>query len=186
VAGEESIVSGVAGRYATALFDLASESNAVEAVERDLDSFAALVDASPDLRRLVRNPIFTADEQTRALRAVLDRAGIGGLTANFLGTVARNRRLFAVMGMVAAYKALAARRRGETKADVTSAEPLSGTQVEALKEALRAVTGRDVTLATRVDPALIGGLVVRVGSRQIDTSLKTRLNGLKIAMKGPR
>lgn len=186
MAGEESIVSGVAGRYATALFDLASESNAVEAVERDLDRFAALVDASPDLERLVRNPIYTADEQARALRAVLDRAGIGGLTANFLGIVARNRRLFAVIGMVAAYKALAAQRRGETKADVTSAEPLSDTQVEALKEALRAVTGRDVTLATRVDPALIGGLVVRVGSRQIDTSLRTRLNGLKIAMKGLR
>jgi len=165
VAGEDSIVSGVAGRYATALFDLASESNAVEAVERDLDRFAALVDASPDLRRLVRNPIYTADEQTRALRAILDRVGIGGLTANFLGLVARNRRLFAVLDMVRAFRALAAQRRGEIKADVTSAEPLNDAQMQALKEALRDVTGRDVTLATRVDPALIGGLVVRVGSR---------------------
>jgi F-type H+-transporting ATPase subunit delta len=184
VAGEDSIVSGVAGRYASALFDLALDENSLEAVERDLDGFAALVDESADLRRLVRNPIFTADEQTRALRAVLERAGIGGLTANFLLLTARNRRLFAVADMIRAFKALTAARRGEVRADVTSAEPLSDTQTAALREALREVTGRDVTLHARVDPALIGGLVVRLGSRQIDTSLRTRLNALKIAMKG--
>ena len=184
MAGEDSIVSGVAGRYASALFDLALDENALEAVERDLDGFAALVDESADLRRLVRNPIFTADEQTRALRAVLDRAGIGGLTGNFLLLTARNRRLFAVADMIRAFKALTAARRGEVRADVTSAEPLSDTQTAALSEALREVTGRDVTLNARVDPALIGGLVVRLGSRQIDTSLRTRLNALKVAMKG--
>ena len=184
MAGEDSIVSGVAGRYATALFELALDENAAEAVERELDRFAALVDESEDLGRLVRSPVFTPDEQVRALGAVLQRVGVGGLTANFLLLVARNRRLFAVMDMTRAYKALAAARRGEAKADVTSAEPLTDTQVTALKAALREVTGRDVTLAARVDPALIGGLVVRVGSRQIDTSLRTRLNALKIAMKG--
>ena len=184
MAGEDSIVSGVAGRYASALFDLALDENALETVERDLDRFAALVNGSADLRRLVRNPIFTADEQTRALRAVLERAGIGGLTGNFLLLVARNRRLFAVTDMVRAFKALAAARRGEVRADVTSAEPLSDAQTAALREALREVTGRNVTLNARVDPALIGGLVVRLGSRQIDTSLRTRLNALKIAMKG--
>ncbi len=184
MAGEDSIVSGVAGRYASALFDLALGENSLEAVERDLDRFAALVEESTDLRRLVRNPIFTADEQTRALGAVLERAGIGGLTGNFLLLAARNRRLFAVADMIRAFKALTAARRGEVRADVASAEPLSDTQTAALREALREVTGRDVTLNARVDPALIGGLVVRLGSRQIDTSLRTRLNALKIAMKG--
>ena len=184
MAGEDSIVSGVAGRYASALFDLALDENSLEAVERDLDRFAALVNESADLKRLVRNPIFTADEQERALRAVLARAGIGGLTANFLLLVARNRRLFAVADMIRAFKALTAARRGEVRADVTSAEPLSDTQTAALREALREITGRNVTLNARVDPALIGGLVVRLGSRQIDTSLRTRLNALKIAMKG--
>ncbi len=186
MAGEESIVSGVAGRYATALFELALDANAAEAVERELDRFVALVDESADLGRLVRSPVFTPDEQVRALGAVLQRVGIGGLTANFLLLVARNRRLFAVMDMVRAYKALAAARRGEVKADVTSAEPLTDTQVTALKAALREVTGRDVTLAARVDPALIGGLVVRIGSRMVDASLRTKLNSIRLAMQGAR
>jgi F-type H+-transporting ATPase subunit delta len=183
VAREETIVSGVAGRYAAALFDLANEQGAVAEVERDLDRFAALVAESSDLERLVRSPIFQADEQIRAVSAVAEAAGIGGLALNFILLSARNRRLFAVLDMVRAFKALAAEARGEVTAEVVSAEPLGDAHAAALKQALRDHVGKEVSLAAKVDPALIGGLVVKLGSRMIDTSLRTRLNALKVAMK---
>lgn len=179
-------LAGVAGRYASALFDLAAEQNAVAAVEKDLIGFQALLDQSSDLTRLVMSPVFSSDEQVRALGAVLQKSGIGGLTSNFLKVVARNRRLFSVPDMIKAYRALAAKARGEVSAEVASAHPLSAEQLQALRDTVRTSVGKDVALATRVDPGLLGGLVVKVGSRMIDNSLRTKLNSLKTRMKEVR
>jgi F-type H+-transporting ATPase subunit delta len=183
MAESNSPVSTVAERYATALYELASEEGALGPVEADLNRFAALLDESEDLRRLVRSPVFAAEDQKRAVAAVLDKAGLGGLVGNFIKVVAGNRRLFAVPDMIVAFRRRLARERGEVTAEVTSAEPLSDKHVADLKAALKASLGKDVSLETSVDPALIGGLVVRVGSRMIDGSLRTKLNSLKIAMK---
>jgi F-type H+-transporting ATPase subunit delta len=174
----------VAGRYAAALFDLAQEQNKISEVEQDLVKFQQLYDLSPDLQRLVRSPVIAADDQVRALGNVLDKAGVGGLAKNFIGLVARNRRLFAVPGMVRAFLSLAAKARGEVTAEVTSAHPLTESQAEALKAQLKQTVGKDVTLAAKVDPALIGGLVVKLGSRMIDSSLKTKLSNLSLSLKG--
>jgi len=183
VAGAEPIISGMAGRYATALFELALESSIVDAVTGDLDRFDALVSDSPDLARLVRSPVFGADEQGKALAAVLAKIGIGGLAAKFLMLVTSNRRLFAVRDIVKAYRALVARHKGELTAQVTVAETLSDTHRNAIRDALKSVTGKDVGLDVKVDPAIIGGLVVKLGSRMVDSSLRTKLNSIKQAMK---
>jgi F-type H+-transporting ATPase subunit delta len=173
----------MAGRYATALFELALESNGVDAVKADLDRFDALIAESADLARLVRSPVFGADEQTKALAAVLERAVIGGLTAQFLKLVASNRRLFAVGQMIRAYRAMVARHHGEVTAQVTVAETLGEAHRAAITDALKSVTGKDVGLDVKVDPAIIGGLVVKLGSRMVDSSLRTKLNSIKHAMK---
>ncbi len=186
MAGEESIVSGMAGRYATALFQLAQEANAVDAVKADLDRFEALVAESPDLQRLVRSPVFSANEQSAALAAILERAGIGGLAANFLRFVAGKRRLFAIRDILKAFRGLVADSKGEATAEVTVAEPLKADHAAALRAALKAVSGKDVDLAIKIDPAIIGGLVVKLGSRMVDTSLRTKLNALRHAMKEAR
>lgn len=183
MAGEEPIISGMAGRYATALFELALDNKAVDAVKADLDRFDGLVAESADLLRLVRSPVFSADTQGKALGAVLDKAGIGGLTAQFLKVVTANRRLFAVRDMIRAYRALVARHHGEVSAQVTVAEPLSDAHRAAITDALKSVTGKDVGLDVKVDPAIIGGLVVKLGSRMVDSSLRTKLNSIKHAMK---
>jgi F-type H+-transporting ATPase subunit delta len=176
----------MAGRYATALFELARDANAIDAVKTDLDRFDALVAESPDLTRLVRSPVFSADEQLHALTAVLDRSGIGGLAAQFLKLVTSNRRLFAVRNMVRGYRELVAEHKGETTAEVTVAEQLKDDHVAALRGALKAVSGKDVDLNITVDPAIIGGLVVKLGSRMVDSSLRTKLNSIKHAMKEAR
>jgi F-type H+-transporting ATPase subunit delta len=186
LAAAEPIVSGMAGRYATALFDLAQETNTIDAVKADLERFNGLVAESPDLTRLVRSPVFSADEQLQALSAVLERAEIGGLAAKFLKLVTTNRRLFAVRDMVKAYRQLAAEHKGEATAEVTVAERLKDEHVAALRSALKAVSGKDVDLDIRIDPAIIGGLVVKLGSRMVDTSLRTRLNAIRHAMKEAR
>jgi F-type H+-transporting ATPase subunit delta len=187
MAGQEPIVSGVAGRYATALFELALEEKKVDAVKADLDRFGAMIDDSADLTRLVRSPVFTADEQSRALTAILDKAGIGGLAAKFLQLVASNRRLFAFGQILKAFRLLVARHKGEVTAEVTVAEKLSDQNFEALKGALKTVTGgKDIDFAVKVDPAIIGGLIVKVGSRMVDSSLRTKLNSIKLAMKEAR
>ena len=186
MAGEETLVSGMAGRYATALFDLSRDANAIDAVQADLGRFDAAVAASPDLTRLVRSPVFSADEQLHALAAVLDRIGIGGLAAQFLKLVTKNRRLFAVRDMVRGYRELVAAHKGEATAEITVAEPLKDDHAAALKSALKAVSGKDVDLAVKVDPAIIGGLVVKLGSRMVDSSLRTKLNAIKQAMKEAR
>ena len=200
MAGEEPIIptdaghfataplagAGVADRYALALFELAQGANAIDAVKADLERFDALVGESADLTRLVRSPVFSAAEQLQALTAVLERAGIGGLAAQFLKLVTANRRLFAVRDMIRSYRNLVARHKGEATAEVTVAEPLKDEHAAALKSALKAVSGRDVELAVKLDPAIIGGLVVKLGSRMVDTSLRTKLNAIKHAMKEAR
>ena len=173
----------MAGRYATALFDLAREANAIDAVKADLERFDALVAESADLNRLVRSPVFSADEQLQALSAVLERAGIGGLAAKFLKLVTANRRLFAVRDMVKAFRELVADHKGEATAEVTVAEGLKDEHLSALRSALKAVSGKNVDLAVRIDPAIIGGLVVKLGSRMVDSSLRTKLNAIRHAMK---
>ena len=175
-----SSVSGVAERYASALFDLAREQSDLQAVEAQLAAVSSLLDDSEDLRRLVGSPVFSAEDQERAIGAIADRAGIKGLVGNFLRLVAR---LFALAGIIKAFRAMAARHRGEITAEVTSAQPLSGDQVADLKAALKEKLGKDVTLAARVDPGILGGLVVKVGSRMIDTSLRTRLMNVKTQLK---
>jgi F-type H+-transporting ATPase subunit delta len=187
VAGEEPIVSGMAGRYAHALFELALEEKATDAVKKDLDAFDALIADSTDLNRLVRSPVFGADEQLAALGAILDKAGIKGIAANFLRVITTNRRLFAVRDMIRGYRALVARHKGEVLAQVTVAEKLSDSNIEALKGALKSVTGgKDIDFDVKIDPAIIGGLIVKVGSRMVDSSLRTKLNAIKIAMKEAR
>lgn len=183
MAGEVDTSSGVAGRYATALFELAKEQEALEQVAVELTRFNEALDAFEDLTRLVKSPVFSAEEQGRALAAILEKLEIEGLTRNFLLLVAKNRRLFATPDMIRAFRAMLARERGETSASVTAASKLTEAQVSALKQALKAALGKEVMLEERVDPALIGGLVVTVGSRMVDTSLRTKLNSLKIAMK---
>ncbi len=176
----------MAGRYATALFDLARDFDAIDAVKAELERFDALVSASPDLARLVRSPVFSADEQLKALSAVLERAGIGGLAAKFLKLVTANRRLFAVRDMVRAFREMIADYKGEASAKVTVAEPLKEEHAAALKNALKTVTGKDVELNVKIDPAIIGGLVVNLGSRMVDSSLRTKLNAIRHAMKEAR
>jgi F-type H+-transporting ATPase subunit delta len=182
--GNGAPASGMAGRYAVALFELARDEKSIDAVKTDLDRFDALIDESADLHRLVRSPVFSAGEQGRALAAVLDAAGIGGLAGNFLKVIAANRRLFAVREIVKAFRTLVARHKGEASAEVTVAEALGDKHRAAIAAALKSVTGgQNVDLQVKVDPAIIGGLVVKLGSRMVDTSLRTKLNAMKQAMK---
>lgn len=183
MAAEDPSVSGVSGRYATALFELARDEKSIDAVKADLDRFNAMLEESADLRRLVRSPVFSSEAQSKALAAVLDQAGISGVSANFLKVLTANRRLFAVADVIRAFNALVAKFRGEATADVTVAEGLSDKNLDALKSALKAVTGKDVTLNLKIDPSIIGGLVLKLGSRMIDSSLRTKLNSIKHAMK---
>lgn len=178
-----SLISGVALRYASALLDLAEEQGATVEVEKGLDQFEKLLQESSDLDRLIKSPVFSADAQTKALSAILEKAGIAGLTANFVKLVAQNRRLFAVPGMIQAFRAQLAAKRGEVTAAVTSATELSAEHVAALQEALNASTGKNVKIVVKVDSSILGGLIVKIGSRMIDTSLRTKLNSLKFAMK---
>jgi len=186
VASEDPIVSGMAARYATALFELALEQHAIDAVRADLDRFDALLSESADLLRLVRSPVFTADEQLKSLSAILDQAGIKGLAADFLKVVTANRRLFAVRDLIRGYRQLVARHKGEVTAEVTLAEKPNDAHLAAIKDALRAVTKKDVQVDVKIDPSIIGGLIVKLGSRMVDSSLRTKLNSIKHAMKEAR
>jgi F-type H+-transporting ATPase subunit delta len=183
VADRTSSVSGVAERYASALFDLAREDSSIEGIERALAALQGLIDESQDLRRLVESPVFSAEEQERAIGAVADRLGGPNLIGNFLRLLARNRRLFALPGAIRAFSEMAAQHRGEVTAEVTSAHALSAEHVSELKRALKEKLGKDVALHARVNPAILGGLIVKVGSRMIDTSLRTRLMTVKTRLK---
>jgi len=184
VTAQEQKATGMPGRYATALFELAQESNSVSQVSADLDAFSAMLDSSEDLTRLVRSPVFGASEQIAALDAVFAQAGIKSIAANFIKLTADNRRLFAIKSMIGAFRSLVAEARGEIAAEVVSAEKLSAAQLSKLKAELKTSVGSDVELATTVDPSILGGLVVRVGSRMVDNSLRTKLENLKVSMKG--
>ena len=183
MAQSASPVSGVAERYAGSLFDLALEAKSVAAVEKDLGRVEALINGSEDLARFVKSPVFSADDQVKAISAVTAKAKISGLVGNFLAVAARNRRLFAVPGMIEAFRQISAAHRGEATADVTSATALTPAQVKELKDTLKSVAGKDVAFNVTVDPSLLGGLIVKMGSRQIDTSLRTKLSSLKLALK---
>ncbi|SFI44365.1 F-type H+-transporting ATPase subunit delta [Bosea sp. OK403] len=177
------LVSGVAGRYATALFELASEANAIDAVSADLSSFSAMLAESADLRRLVESPAFSAEDQVAAIKAILAKAGISGIAGNFIGLVASKRRLFTLPGMIQGYRNLVAEAKGIVSAEVTVAEQPTAKRVEEIRSALKGVAGKDVDVAIKIDPTLIGGLIVKMGSRMVDASLKTKLNSIRLAMK---
>lgn len=178
------IQASLAGRYASALFDLASEAGNVSAVESDLEKLAAALADSPELAELIRNPQISRGDAAKAVSAIAGLLRLDGLTARFLGVLAENRRLGALPGMIRAFAAIAAAQRGEVTAEVASARPLSDAQVAALQEKLKAREGRTVKIRTSVDPDLLGGLVVTIGSKRIDSSIRTRLNSLAHAMKG--
>lgn len=186
MATDDTITGGVAGRYASALFDLAEEANQVRQVEKDLSALQGLLDESADLKRMVRSPVFSSEEQGRAIAAVAEKAGLAPLVINFVKVLARNRRLFALSDMIRTFLTLAARQRGEITAEVSSAHPLAEDQLAALRETLRASAGKEVQIVTKVDPTLLGGLIVKMGSRMIDSSLRTKLTSLKTAMKEVR
>ncbi|WP_375459163.1 F0F1 ATP synthase subunit delta [uncultured Enterovirga sp.] len=185
-ASEGPGVSGVAGRYGSALFELARDEGRIDEVARDLDSFQRMLDDSADLRRLIRSPVFSAEDQTRAIEAVLGQAGIGGYAANLIRVVAAKRRLFVLPDMIRAYRALVAKSKGIVAAEVRLAEEPSPRIMDDIKSALRDMAGSDVDVDVKIDPSLIGGLVVKVGSRMVDASLKTKLNSIRIAMKEAR
>ncbi|PRD44068.1 F0F1 ATP synthase subunit delta [Phyllobacterium phragmitis] len=183
MAETSSLISGVARRYAGSLFDLALEANSVAQVEKDLARFEGLLDGSDELKRLVASPVFSTKEQVKTISAIADKAGIKGLVGNFLRVVAGNRRLFVLPGIIQSFRQIAAEHRGEVSADVTAAHALTAAQQNELKATLKGVAGKDVTINVTVDPSILGGLIVKMGSRQIDTSLRTKLSSLKLALK---
>ena len=181
---EATGVAGLAGRYATALFELADQARQLDPVADDLRRIQSLLDESADLRRLVANPVIGRDAKAKAMLAVLDAAGIGGLVRNFIGAVGNNGRFAAIPAIIRAFLGELARRRGESAAEVISAVPLNEAQRNQLADTLRGLIGGKVAVSERVDPELLGGLVVRVGSRMFDSSLRTKLQRLQVAMKG--
>lgn len=184
MASEGTVETGLAARYAAALFDLADESQALDQTASDLVTLKALLAESDDLRRLVRSPVLSRADQGHALDAVLEKAGSSDLVRRFVGLVAHNRRLFALSATIEAFLALVARRRGEVTAQVVSAQALTPAQLAEVSTALNGALGAKVSVAASVDPALLGGMIVKVGSRMIDSSVRTKLAKLKIAMKG--
>jgi F-type H+-transporting ATPase subunit delta len=178
------IKASLAGRYASALFDLASEAGTVTAVEGDLDKLRRALAESADLRALIGNPQVSRGQMGKVMDGLSAHLGISTLTGNFLGVLAQNRRVGALPAMIRAFTAIAAAQRGEVAAEVASAHPLSDAQLTELESRLRAREGRTVKLQSRVDPSLLGGLVVTIGSKRIDSSIRTRLNTLAQAMKG--
>jgi F-type H+-transporting ATPase subunit delta len=176
--------SGLAGRYATALLELAQEDKSVESVERDLETLRRLIAENADLRDLLRSPIFSRAEHAKAMRAVLEALNAAPLTTKFVLTLAAKRRLFALSEIIRSFQNMVARQRGEVNAHVTSARALSEVQLADLRAVLKSALGRDPRIETKVDPALLGGLIVKVGSRMIDSSLRTKLQGIRTAMRG--
>jgi F-type H+-transporting ATPase subunit delta len=178
------IQASLAGRYASALFDLASEAGTVTAVERDLETFADALSESAELRALIRNPEVSREALGRVLSGLGEKLGLSELTRNFLGVLAQNRRAGELPATIRAFQSIAAAQRGEVTAEVASAHPLTDEQLTTLEQKLRAREGRTVKLKTRVEPELLGGLVVTIGSQRIDSSIRSRLNTLAQAMKG--
>ncbi|HEV2677848.1 MAG TPA: F0F1 ATP synthase subunit delta [Aliidongia sp.] len=184
MASEATGVSGLAGRYATALFDLADQQQALDAVAGDLIQLRQMIEDSPELARLIRSPVLSRDAQARAMAALTEKAAFGTTVRNFVSVVAQNRRLFALTGIIRGFLGLLAARRGEVTAEVTAAQALTDGQLSAINEQLNRAIGSKVAVDVRVDPAIIGGLVVKVGSRMVDGSLRTKLTRLQLAMRG--
>jgi F-type H+-transporting ATPase subunit delta len=176
-------MSGVAGRYATALFELAAERRETDAVAADLESFAKAIDESEDLTRLIRSPVLKAEEQLAAINAVVERMRLGATAGNFIRFVTQKRRLFAIQAMIRAYNALLAEKKGIVPAEVTVAEAVPAAMLADLKASLAKSAGAEVSLAVKINPDIIGGMVVKLGHRMIDASLKTKLNALRVAMR---
>ena len=184
VAAQSSITSGVAGRYAAALFDLAKEADALDLIAEDLQGLGTLLSESEELTDLVNSPLYSREQQAAGMEAVLAAAGVQDLTRRFVGVVCENRRLFTISDIIEAYRALLASHRGQMTADVVSARPLSDAQMTTLRGVLADVLRSDVNIETSVDESLLGGLVVKVGSRMIDSSIRTKLDNMQLAMKG--
>lgn len=176
--------TGLAERYASALFELAEAEGQLDQIATELAGLGDLVGSSPDLVRLIRSPVISRGDQSQTMDAILARGEARQLTRKFVGVLVDNRRLFALPQIIAAFQALIAARRGETTAEVVSAQPLSKAQVEAVADALKGAIGKKIALSARVDATLLGGLIVKVGSRMIDSSLSTKLKRLSLAMKG--
>ncbi len=177
-------MGGLAGRYATALFELADEAKKLDRVADDLSSLKEMIEQSEDLQSLVRSPLYGRDQLRAAMDGILARTDVDDLTRRFVLVVTENRRLFTLPQIINAYLAELARRRGEVTAKVTAARELTSDQQTALADALHKVAGGRVKIDLKVDPELLGGLVVQLGSRMIDTSLKSKLERLQLAMKG--
>lgn len=187
MANEDPISASVAGRYASALFDLANEARNLPQVEQDVKQVQRLLDESEDLRRMVRSPVISSDDQGKAITSIADRSGLSPLCTNFLRLLAKNCRLFVLSDVLKSFRQIVARHRGEITAEVASAHPLNEAQLTALKEALRGTAaGKDVNVTTKVDPQLLGGLIIKMGSRMLDSSLRTKLDTLKTRMKEVR
>ena len=184
MATDNSHSAGLALRYATAAFELAAEERAIDRLASDFAALKTLLASSPELNRLVRSPLFTREEQAKAMQAVLERAGTGDLTRKLVLLLAQKRRLFALADIIRGFEELLARHRGEIAAEVTSARELTAAEASELRRVLKDKLGREPKLTAHVDPKLLGGLVVKVGSRMIDSSLRTKLDGLRAAMKG--
>jgi len=180
----EKAEGGLAGRYANAVFELARDQKAVDAVSSDLAGLRRAVETSPDLARLVRSPVFSAEDHAKALKAILEKMGVHPLTIKFVLLLAQKRRLFVLNQIITAYESLVAKSRGETEAEVTSARHLKDDEIAELKAVLKSKLGKEPRLHSRIDPTLLGGLIIKVGSRMIDSSLRTKLDGLRSAMKG--
>lgn len=177
-------VSGISGRYATALFELAVDAGQLDAVAEDLAGIDRMLAESSDLVRLIRSPLLSREDQARGIAAVLERAGCGDMVRRFAGVLAQNRRLFVLPRAIQDFRKLLARHRGETMAEVISATPLADAQLDEIRKALSQAAGRDVVMNTKVDEDLIGGLVVKLGSRMVDGSIRSKLKNLQLAMKG--
>ncbi len=176
--------TGLAQRYATAMFDLAKQDKKLDRVQADLAGLTRLMGESPDLKRVVESPVISRADQVKAITAVAERAGLDGLTKRLLGLMASHRRLFALPGVAKAYAGMLAAERGEVAAEIVSAVPLGAADVMMLEKAIAGFVGQAVSVETRVDPALLGGVVVRVGSRMLDASLRTKLMQLEQVLKG--
>ena len=184
MSAETTGATGLAGRYATALFDLAGSDKLLDQVADDLNQLGGMIEASADLARLIRSPVISREDQGRAMAAVLEQAGMCELTRNFVGTVAQNRRLFVLKAMIASYQGLLAARRGESTAEVVTATPLTDKQIEQISKSLKKAIGSDVAIDAKVDANLLGGMIVKIGSRMVDSSLRTKLQQMSFAMKG--
>ena len=177
------IQASLSGRYAVALFDLARDGNALDTVAGSLGAIKKAIAESADFKGLINNPVLSRDAAGKTIAAVASSMGIDALTTKFLGVLAQNRRLSQLPAVIRAYETLLSNHKGETRAEVTSAHPLDATQITALQQSLRARVGREVAVDAKVDPAILGGLVVKIGSRMVDSSLRTKLNSIKHAMK---